>query len=285
MIVTDLGKTKAVLFKSMREYAQYCKDNADKNDSSHGNDANFHASKDFDEAMNLAIKGWEPKRLSLLSDAIANNAEGIRIKRVRTDSAGSLSIDRYTTGQPKTLRNWKRKKEPSKRITLSIDVAENCSVDNEVFFNKAAMLMAVAKLCAKQNIQTQIIFIASVTGKWEDADSAYTVAWMFPVKQFNERLHPHKVGGAMHPATFRRLTLGAIENRGKSSAIPTFGDKPWGHGQSTNKGSRNGYLAMREVLNIESSYHIPSASDLELRNEDELARTVNRILGEVDKAL
>lgn len=275
-------------FSHPREYIEQCIRSSSRTRSSHRSSEDFTGTKTFEEATDVATNGWSPEKMQGLAKNIIGRANGVKMRRVFADTSGKLSIDRYTMGLPKTLKSWKRKSEKSKRVTLAINIGENAGVETNIFFNKAAMLSAIAELCAKSNIQTEIIWVqsANVKGYFPNLDkglSFYTC--LVPLKRFNERLQVHKLGGMMHPSSFRRLWFGLAENRDQSYDYYRWGWVDDGYGKSTRQADLAGIHAIKEIYGRTNVIHIPSASDLELYTIDDCVKSAQKILDQVNEIL
>lgn len=283
-----IGDTATMAYSHPREFIEQAQRSSSKTRASHTGSKGFTGTSSFEEAVDIATNGWEPTKMQDIAKAIVGRADGVKIKRVLSDSNGSLNIDRYTQGMPKTLKSWKRKAEKSKRITLAINVGENANVDADVLFNKAAMLVAIAELCAKSNIQTEIFWTESARCRGYFSNMPRGVEYyasIVPIKRFNERLQIHKIGGMLHPSCFRRLWFGIAENTDKDFEFYSWGKVDEGYGQSTKSADMAAVKAIKDIYGRKNVIHIPSASELDLYDVDDALKSAQKILNTIHETI
>lgn len=151
------GDTKTVIFESVGDFLVAAA--ANKNDASKCSqtvgDSRFYGTETFDEAVELARKGWPEGLRRLLElratlDHIVQKSIAAKTSQVHWDTAGDfLDIGRYMTGDPECIGEFREDGDgqlQAKVVRLVANVSAMGGVESESIFSAGASLFAAVDI-------------------------------------------------------------------------------------------------------------------------------------------
>jgi hypothetical protein len=237
------------MFSSISDFVSYCKDApfSTKNNymtsrkSSISGSLKFTETKNYEEAENLLLNGWDSGAEKLNKSLKLANKADKQVQKAIYDIVGFLpSVPRYLQGIPTNMINKKTVKVKQKVVTLVKDVDYLANISAKKIMDDSVKFLQIVQAIEAQGIRVNIeIFLLAQNGN-------EMIHVRIPVKKSSERLNISKLSfPLMHPSMLRRFLFRVME---KEQRVNTSWN---GYGDKAFKGATDKLLKPNE-------YYIPT---------------------------
>lgn len=213
-------------FQSMSEFVDFAKTGSDRpnthhNASRHGT-RSFAGTGTFDEAVELAIKGWDGPRAEVerMFDRIVpqiRDAISKRVVNVQSARGRKVMPGRIAQGHPRPTIQRVRTMEAKSTRTVSIlcNGSYSAGVEAETITKVGATLLALCDALTYMGVSTEVWVVVNASHGGESYGTAVRV------KGYEDQTGTDRMMFALaHPAFLRRLFFGAVEGDRRADGTP-----------------------------------------------------------------
>lgn len=225
-----------VLFESISDVVSFIKhtDYTKHYKSHHASDevssmrTKFTSTRDFNEAMELLLHGWESGAESLNKGLMAHVHSSSTVIRSAYDVAGfQCSVPRYLQGIPTNMINQRRVVQKNKVVNVTKDIGYSAMIDTDVMLQQGLKVLRAVEEIERNGTRCNV-YVSFVSGGGRDYKH---VDIKVKIKDASQRLNVKQTAFPLvHPSMFRRIVFALIECMEESK---NFGE---GHGWCTSYG-------------------------------------------------
>lgn len=206
---------------------------------------NFTGTKNFDEAMDLLLHGWEygTKEIRSRFD-VKETSVSTKQKTVYDVSGFQCSVPRYLQGIPTNMINKKNKTQKNKVITINKMCSYSCNVSAETIKEESVKVLQLVNNLEKQGyrVKLNVLFGCKELNKSIIKVCIKTSSQKLNIKQ--------TVFPLVHPSMLRRIIFAVLERSEECS----YGGFENGYGKPCNYGEyvvamNNGEYLIPNILN------------------------------------
>jgi hypothetical protein len=202
---------------SIHTYSEYLEfvNNGDKRygKSSRGTGSDFSGTENYEEAIGLAVNGWDAglKQLEAEIGTLENN----QIEFNQNVVGAAVNIGAYLQGQPENMWEFKENKEYDlEELVVYLNLGYNASMSKA---KAMKFTMSMVRLVNKYQSKYNVKIIGCVCSDVQQDGVSEMVSEII-IKDFDQRFVLNNIAFALHPSFFRRLWFSHME---KYSWIPS----------------------------------------------------------------
>lgn len=174
----------------------------------------FFGTSSFEEAMDLARKGWTAGAARV--EALYNRmyrAVGEKVKKTAIEygvSGSVVDVGRFCSGEPECFMEFTEQvvDGPGRILTITVNLFLSCGIDDQTVFLRGAGVMTLVDALEEAGYSVAINGRLFVKNK-----NRHTEDFLFPIKRPGEAVESDRLAFIMcHPAFFRRLLFSVGEH-------------------------------------------------------------------------
>lgn len=159
----------------------------------------------YDHALSIVRQGVDLGR----AKEEVHKLEHSRQEMVQTmDVCGSVvNMDAYLSGEPENMFDLPLKEQPTKFLTLAIDVGEHARTDASEMVNKAVAIASMVDSLENSGyrVSVEVMFVSLFDVGFDGAIGRSTLIAMTKIKEHHQPLSIGQLTGCFHPSFLRVL--------------------------------------------------------------------------------
>lgn len=201
-------------FSSFEDFLKASRKNAREDESSHTGSPQFTGTRSYNEAVELARKGWPEGRnaMEMVRSEISTKIyQKIQKQEVYRDVAGAyVDVGAFLSGEPENMMEFHEVEKPGPRVVkLAIKGNYNCNLSKEKVNWWGVAVLALIDSLEYAGTRVEIDWVASIYNHKDQHTRSVTRC---NIKQSDEALDVDRLAFMLgHPSMLRRLWFGVAE--------------------------------------------------------------------------
>ncbi|MHC1764598.1 MAG: hypothetical protein AB9869_09855 [Verrucomicrobiia bacterium] len=167
--------------------------------------------KDYDEALRLAMTGWAEgfRQVTVRADAIARAQAGLEMTSHYAEAGDEVDVGLYLTGEPECMIEFPLEPKRKPVVRFVVSAAFSARVDAEAIYNRGAAVLAAIDVLESAGVRVELDLDESIEA--DRREFRRTI----PLKAADDPVDRDKLAFAIcHPSTLRRLIFRLHEQEG-----------------------------------------------------------------------